>query len=161
MSKTYESIATNTLTATTTSVTFSSIPQTYTDLVIIYNGTSAVQNFPIRFNSDTGANYSYVRMFGDGSSTYSDRENSITYGSLGIISSERTLVIGQIQNYSNTTTRKSLLSRSGYTGTGYVSFYCSLWRNTAAITSITLLGGTGGQSFSVGSTFTLYGIKAE
>jgi hypothetical protein len=157
---TYEPIETQTLTSTTTSVTFSSIPQTYTDLIVIYNGTSAIQNFPIRFNSDTGSNYSYIRMFGDGSSTYSDNGRNLTYGSLGIISSERTFVIGQIFNYSNTTTRKSLLSRSGYTGTGYVSFYCSLWRNTNAITSITLLGGTGGQSFSVGSTFTLYGIAA-
>jgi hypothetical protein len=161
VSNTYEPIATTTLISAVPSVTFGSIPQTYTDLVLIYNGTSGITNLPIRFNSDTGSNYSYIRTFGDGSTAYSDREPGLSYGVYAIGSSERTLATISINNYFNTTTFKTLLGRGNYTGSGYVSMFASLWRSTAAITSITLYGNTNfSTNFSVGSTFTLYGIKA-
>jgi len=159
-SNTYESISSVTLTSAVSSVTFGSIPQTYTDLVLVYNGTSAITNLPIRFNSDTSSNYSYTRIYGDGSSAASDRESNLTYGVYAIGSSERTLAIAHIMNYSNTTTNKTIIGRGGYTGTGYVSMYASMLRSTAAITSIVLLGSTSSANFSSGSTFSLYGIKA-
>ena len=161
MAATYTPIASITLGAATSSVTFTSIPQTYTDLILIYNGTSGIANLPIRFNSDTGSNYSYTRIFGDGSIAHSDRQSGLTYGVYAIGSSERTLATININNYSNTTTFKTLLGRGNYTGTGYVSMFASLWRSTAAITSITLYGHTNfSTNFSVGSTFNLYGILA-
>lgn len=160
MAATYTPISSITLGATTSSVTFSSIPQTYTDLILVYNGTSAVTNLPIRFNSDTASNYSYTRIYGDGSSASSDRESNYTYGVYAIGSSAATIATIHINNYSNATTYKTLLGRGSYTTSGYVSMFCSLWRSTAAITSITLLGSTVPANFSVGSTFNLYGILA-
>jgi len=159
MAATYTPIASITLGAATSSVTFSSIPGTYTDLVLVYNGTSGISNLPVRFNSDTGSNYSYTRMYGDGSGTASDRESNLNYAVYAIGSSAQTLATMYINNYSNTTTNKTLLGKSGYTATGYVSMFASLWRSTAAITSITLYGNTSfATNFSVGSTFNLYGI---
>lgn len=161
MPKTYEPIQTQTLGTAVSSVTFSSIPQTYTDLFLTYNGTSGISDLPIRYNSDTGSNYSYTRLYGDGSGIYSDRATNLTYSAYGIGSSALTFATIQINNYSNTTTFKSLLGRGGFTTSGYVSFFVSQWRSTAAITSITLGGNTGfSTNFSVGSTFTLFGIKA-
>lgn len=161
MVATYTPIASITLGAAVASVSFDNIPQTYTDLILVYNGTSAVTNLPIRFNSDTGSNYSYTRFFGDGSAGSSDRESNITYGVYAIGSSAETIATIHINNYSNTTTNKTLLGRGSYITSGYVSMFASLWRSTAAITSITLGGNTGfSTNFSVGSTFNLYGILA-
>jgi hypothetical protein len=163
MAITYTPLATTTLGSNAASYTFSSISGSYTDLILVsrtsLNG-SAVRSLALRFNSDTGSNYSYTRMFGDGSVGHSDRETNLTYGVYAIGSSERTSTITHINNYSNTTTFKTLLGRGGYTGSGYVSIFASLWRSTAAITSITLLGSTSSANFSVGSTFNLYGILA-
>jgi len=158
MAATYTPISSITLGASVSSITFSSIPQTYTDLILVYSGTSSITNLPIRFNSDTGSNYSYTRAFGDGSGASSDRESNLSYGVYAIGSSQKTLATAHIMNYSNTATYKTLLGRGGYTSSGYASMFCSMWRSTAAITSITLLGSTSSNNFSSGSTFDLYGI---
>ena len=65
-----------------------------------------------------------------------------------------------IQNYSNTTTYKTILGRANNAVTG-VTETVGLWRSTSAITSMTLLQSYGSDLFKTGSTFTLYGIKAE
>ena len=104
MAITYTPIASITVGTAVPSVTFSSIPQTYTDLILIYNGSSGIVNLPVRFNGDSGNNYSYVRGFGDGSSSYTDRETPISYAVYAIGSSTETLATMQINNYSNTTT---------------------------------------------------------
>jgi hypothetical protein len=158
MPSTYTPIATQTLVSATNSVTFSSISGSYTDLVLVFNGTvSANQYVAVRLNSDTGSNYSWTRIDGDGSSAYSSRGTSTTFGRLGIGNpTNRTLTISQFMNYSNATTNKTVLSRSN---TDFVGALVNLWRNTAAITSITVLTTTA-DTFTVGSTFTLYGIKA-
>jgi hypothetical protein len=158
MPSTYTPIATQTLGTATNSVTFSSISGTYTDLVLVFNGTvSANQYVALRLNSDTGSNYSWTRMDGDGSAAYSSRGTSTTFGRLGIGNpTNRTLTISHFMNYSNATTNKTVLSRSN---TDFVGALVNLWRNTAAITSITVLTTTA-DTFAVGSTFTLYGIKA-
>jgi hypothetical protein len=67
----------------------------------------------------------------------------------------RSISIWQIMNYSNSTTNKSALNRGGGAGTN-VEAYAGLWRNTAAITSVTVLT----TNFAAGSTFTLYGVKS-
>ena len=152
MPKTYTPIATQTLTTSAASITFSSIPSTYTDLIMVFNGV-ADNNVSLRFNSDSGTNYSSTRIRGDGSSASSSRFTSIAsmYGSYdpGISTST-----WQIMNYSNSATYKTALNRGGGSGTN-VEAYVGLWRSTAAITSVTVIvNGT----FSIGSTFTLYGI---
>jgi hypothetical protein len=159
---TYEPIETYTLGSAASSVTFGSggtIPQTYTDLVIVGNTKNTANNgdeVGIRFNADTGSNYSRTRLYANGSSAASDRSSNTNKGALGINStSEFTPFIANVQNYSNSTTNKTVLSRG--TSPGYTSAYVSLWRNTAAITSITILPDSG-TTFVAGSTFTLYGI---
>ena len=85
MTATYEKIATTTLGSNTTSITFSSITQTYTDLVIIIGNAKTTVNTDgpiLGFNADTGAgtNYSWTFMQGNGSTAYSSKASNLTYG---------------------------------------------------------------------------------
>jgi len=155
MPSTYESIATQTLGSSAASVTFTSIPSTYTDLIMVFNGV-ADNNVSLRFNSDTGTNYSSTRIQGNGSAASSARFTNQT-SMLGSYDSGRSTSIWQIMNYSNSTTNKTALNRGGGT-INNVEAYVGLWRNTAAITSVTIIVS---GNFSSGSTFSLYGIKAD
>ena len=160
MAKTYEPIATTTASGSTSQYTFTSIPATYTDLVLVIMAANAsASNFEITFNSDTGSNYSRTQLSGNGTSASSARESNYTsYRTLSTPASTSTFAIANfnIMNYSNTTTYKTLLDRGGY-ASDQAYAQVGLWRSTAAITSIKLLCGS---NLSAGSTFTLYGIKA-
>lgn len=152
---TYTPIATTTLGSNTPSYTFSSIPSTYTDLIIVINGT-ADNNIQARFNGDTGSNYSATRIQGDGSTASSSRFTNTT-SIVGSYSSTTQASIWQFMNYSNTTTNKTALNRGG-SGSDRVEAYVGTWRNTAAINSITMLSGSG--NLLSGMTLTLYGIAS-
>ena len=157
MTATYDCIATTTLGSTQTSVSLTSISGSYTDLIIIINGSfSSGSGVDTQFNSDTGTNYSRTRVYGDGTSALSARSTNATAISSGYLGTTQSVTIIQIMNYANTTTYKTLLARGSASGSQVVAT-AGLWRSTAAITSVTLSGGT----FASGSTFTLYGIKAE
>lgn len=161
MPKTYEPIATNTLSSATPSVTFSSIPQTYTDLVCVVSAKAATTAYDLylQFNGDTGNNYSWTALSGTGTSAVSTRNSNgpaiqmDNYGS--VRTTDFNTNISHIMNYSNSTTYKTVLARAGAAASG-VDVNVGLWRNTAAITSMTLYI----NSFAVGSTFTLYGVKS-
>jgi len=157
---TYTPIATQTLGSNTASVTFSSIPSTYTDLVLVFAGTnvSGLSGNGIRFNSDSGSNYSSTNLNGDGSSASSFNFPNTNYMRAGISNNSQSVSIVQIQNYSNTTTNKTVLAR-GSSGASYVRVDVGMWRNTAAINSI-LYYVDSGANFASGSTFTLYGIAS-
>jgi hypothetical protein len=158
MPKTYEPIATTTLGSNASSYTFSSIPATYTDLILVANGVAlSVYNWNMQFNGDTGNNYSNTGISGNGSSASSSRDTSQPYMWLGAVTSTQGATIFQIMNYANTTTNKTVLCRSNYVSTG-VSANVGLWRSTAAINSITISYNS--AMLQTGSTFTLYGIKA-
>lgn len=164
MPTTYEPIATQTGNSSAISLTFSSIPQTYTDLVIVANsGTVSAGNIQLQFNGDTGSNYTANILYATGSgSGASGRYENLTqaYMGAGAISSPTTittLATANIMNYTNTTTFKSVISRYG-NAAGELNSFVSLWRNTAAITSIVLSSYS--SAYLTGSTFTLYGIKA-
>jgi hypothetical protein len=158
---TYTPIATTTLGSNAASYTFSSIPSTYTDLVIVATGGCVGSGEAIfaRFNGDS-TNYSDTVLLGNGSSAISTRA-SVTgahvigryTGTDGTINANGIL---HIMNYANTTTYKTCLTRSNNSlGTSAI---VTLWRATpAAITSIALVGST---NILAGSTFTLYGIQA-
>jgi hypothetical protein len=158
---TYVAIAEQTLGSVATSVTFSSIPSTYTDLVIVYDGTTASNAYPsIRFNGDTGTNYSATVIRGNGSAAGSTRFSSANEMDIAMgspLSTSQNNIIIQVMNYSNTTTYKTVLARTNNasveTGAGV-----GLWRSTSAINSITIK--TNSPNFAIGSTFSLYGIKA-
>jgi len=159
MAITYEPIATTTLGTNTATITFSSISGTYTDLVLVCSGTvvSGVHNNLIRFNSDTGTNYSRTYMYGDGSSSLSGTSTNQTSLAFPYWNSTINMTITYIMNYSNTTTYKTALSRNAEPS-GTTTAEVGLWRNTSAITTVTITKGN--QDFVTGSTFTLYGIKA-
>lgn len=159
MATTYTPIATTTVTGGT-SYTFSSIPSTYTDLVLVINASisGTAVNLGIRYNGDSSNNYSFVRIFGDGSSASTSAAGNVPDNYIGDISTTMSTDIVHIPNYSNTTTYKSALSRSNDTAST-TQLWVNTWRNTAAINSITIYG-TGTRTFATGSMFTLYGIKA-
>jgi hypothetical protein len=163
MPSTYEPIATTTVGTATNTVTFSTISGSYTDLIIVTNVKStSTENMSMRFNSDTGSNYSRTVLTGNGSSAASTRQSNVT--SIGTDengffdgSNFNQAKIIQIMNYSNSTTYKTSLIRSNRAQSG-TDAIVGLWRNTNAITSITLGGNS--LNFATGSTFTLYGILA-
>lgn len=160
--RTYTPIARTVLNSTATSVTFSNISGAYTDLVLVFTGMSASGNIVnyLQFNGDTGTNYSWTALGGSGGAAVSARGSSVSeprldyYGYMNVNSESNRIV--HINNYSNTTTYKTYLSRANATDNG-TSTAVGLWRSTSAITSI-LVGG--GGTFQAGATFTLYGIAA-
>ena len=157
---TYEAIATNTLGSNTNTVSFTSISGSYTDLIFVFEGTMASgTDMMIRFNSDTGTNYSSTRIRGNGTTASSDRQTNDTqfYPAIGTLA-QRQSIIFQIMNYANTTTYKTALDRANNPA-GFVGAHVNLWRSTAAITRIDIIGASSG-TFATGSTFNLYGITA-
>jgi hypothetical protein len=152
---TYEPIATQTVTGSSTAtITFSSIPQTYTDLVLVSNGGLANNGgYGLRYNNDTSSVYSRTFLKGDGSSVTSARASNEDYVPSTAGGANQTN-IWQLQNYSNTTTFKTALSRGSGAGSDAIAF-ALLWRSTAAINRI---DATSNSTFTAGTTFTLYGI---
>lgn len=160
---TYEPIATTTLGSAAASVTFSSISGSYTDLVLVINMKGSTANYPaLRFNGDSGSNYSRTILSGNGSTAVSARGTSetaanINYNSISSSSDFNYNSITHIQNYSNSTTFKTQLTRANQAASG-TDAIVTLWRNTNAITQIVCITNTG--DYASGSTFTLYGITA-
>jgi len=146
----------------TNTVTFSSISQSYTDLILVIEGTSTGANidFPIRFNGDTGANYSRTYLYGNGSSVSSGRASNDTSMGLPNLDTGRGVSISHIFNYANTTTFKTGLGRTSGAPSYGVSAIAGLWRNTAAITSLTVFA-AGANFYGNGTTLSLYGIASQ
>ena len=154
---TYFPIATTTLGSSQSSITFSSISGSYTDLIIVIDGVSSDSGeLRFRFNSDTGSNYSFTQLYGTGSSAGSSRDSNRTTGRIGSTRTSQNTIIGHIINYSSTTTNKTVISRDG-TASAITQAFVNLWRNTSTISSIVFTPETG--TFSSGMTFTLYGIE--
>jgi hypothetical protein len=158
MPTTYEPIATQTISSSVSSVTFTSIASTYTDLYLIINNLqlSTAGDTLIRFNSDSGNNYSFTLLYGTGSSVASVRGTNNNGVRLVYDDNFKPVIRVNIQNYSNTTTSKTVLLRAD-SASQNTELAVSLWRNTSAINSITLLNASGNIT---GGTYTLYGIKA-
>jgi len=169
----YDSIATTTVGAGgASSITFSSIPSTYTHLqirgILRTNDTGSWNNQGMQFNGDTGANYKSHTLAGDGASvtagtvasttSFNDfmraASNSLTAGIFGS-------VIVDILDYTNTNKYKVFRALQGgdSNGAGNVGLNSGVWLNTNAITSITIIpsGGTAIQY----SSFALYGIRGN
>lgn len=161
---TYVAIETQTITSTIASLTLGSgetIPQTYSDLVLVISGkSSGIYNWGIRFNGDTGSQYSRTLIFGNGSTPGSDRQSNSTSANPGFLTANGSPTIIQIMDYTNTTTNKSWLARAG-DASDSVSQSVGMWRPaslaTGNITSITLFS-DGGSYIESGTTVTLYGI---
>jgi hypothetical protein len=156
---TYDCIATTTLSSAQASVTFSSISGNYTDLVLIVCSTTGTGTALLTANGDTGSNYSRTFMYGTGSSAVSGRTTNFASFpfTIGATAGTFSSTIVHLMDYSNTTTHKTFLTRGNDAADAAVALV-GLWRNTNAISSITLTGSAG--NLSSGSTFNLYGIKA-
>lgn len=169
MALTYEPIATTTLGSAAATITFSSIPATYTDLRLVVTSylvyTSSDQDrVGIQFNSDTSTNYSRTEIRGNGSSAVSARDTSATSIGFGYVPISNTsnywgIATADIFSYAGST-YKTLLGTgtADRNGAGVVSNTVGLWRSTSAINSINLLNANG-FNFIAGTTATLYGIK--
>ena len=167
MTATYDCIATTTLNSSANSVEFTSISGSFTDLILVAQpiGTSS-EDIRCRVNGDTGSNYSTTYMtINELGTVYSYRRTSQTASSVGFLYSGLNTSAGaplfiHFMNYSNTTTNKTWLARSGQGDRNSLDAGVSLWRSTSAITSIKVIYNNS-ANFSSGSTFTLYGIKSE
>lgn len=163
MATTYEPIATTTTSGSASSVVFSSIAGTYTDIVVVANFQLSIATaFRGRVNGNTGSNYSGTSLTGNGTSAESSRESAATNWVVGgwqdsaSTAYDNTAIL-HYMNYSNTTTNKTVLARFG-SASKETDSAALLYRSTSAISTITLYVASG--NFVNGSTFTLYGIKA-
>ena len=159
---TYSPIASQTLGSAASEVTFSSIPQGYTDLIVVMNLGAASSGVDIfcQVNADTGSNYSNTRLTGDGTTASSSRNTSASNMRFSDGGSPQTtansITTAHFMNYSNATTYKTVLNRASNGNRG-TDAYVNLWRSTSAITSINIYLSSG--NITSGSTFSLYGIQ--
>jgi hypothetical protein len=161
MPSTYEPIQSYTLGSAASTITFSSIPATYTDLRIVWVGTETAANQPYyRFNGDTGTNYSQIELRGNGTSATAARaSNDIAIFALNNYSTTiPALGTLDVFSYAGSTLKSCLYTTSlDQNGSGYVTSCVALWRSTSAITSLVI--GDLGTTLKAGTTATLYGIK--
>jgi hypothetical protein len=152
-------IATQTLGSAASSITFNSIPATYTDLRVVLTGSWTTADRPkINFNSDYGTNYSRTLLLGDGTDALSYQTSNFTTIFVGATQYLTYLATFDVFSYAGSTYKTLLATRSAdMNGSGEVDNLVGLWRSTSAITRIDLAG-IGGNTFAAGTTATLYGI---
>ena len=169
----YESIATVTVgSGGSSSITFSSIPSTYKHLQLRWIAKTDRADTDdvvyMTFNSDTGANYSWHWMRGNGTAAIAGASTSasnigIQYGASGDSGATNifTGAVVDVLEYANTNINKTVRSLQGLdlNGSGWIYFESGNWRSTNAITSITL-DQQYGTNFKQYSHFALYGIKS-
>ena len=167
MPATYERIASITLSSSSATITFNSIPSTYTDLRLVLvnlmsnNGGNGIR---MRYNSDSSALYSYTELGGYGTAISTRAANQtgaiVNILGSGFIGSPVNINF-DIFSYAGSTFKSMLAFTSGDGGTsgGSVDTAVTLWRSTSAITSITL-SSVDAYTFTSGTTATIYGIKA-
>jgi hypothetical protein len=165
----YESIATVTLSSTANTITFSSIPSTYKHLQLrgINLSSGGDNNVMLRFNTDSGNNYTEHAVVGNGTtaSAYNTVPSSYAVGGYTADSTYVYPTICDILDYSSTVKNKTVRALGGgdrnNTGNQYITFNSSAWYNTAAINRIDIIHGNiaGGKVFNAYTSFALYGIK--
>jgi hypothetical protein len=156
----YESIATASGTGSSGTITFSSIPSTYTHLQLRFFGfTSSATNLNFRFNNDNGFNYDYHQLTADGASASAAAATNVTLMLGGYFTASQYGVgVMDILDYTNTNKNTTMRSLHGSdaNGSGLILFRSGLWRNTAAVNTINI---TATGNFTTASQFALYGIK--
>lgn len=167
MAATFEPIATTTLGSATTNITFSSIPQTYTDLriVLVANDGDAGNGgaLSVTLNSVTTTTYSATNITSAGASPASSAFTNFPYlhaGNLNGATGTWSFFEMDFLNYRGATNKTVLFKDSAdRNGAGVAMYTVALWRNTAAITSITMQSNNAPtRQLVAGTTATLYGI---
>jgi hypothetical protein len=169
----FESIATVTVgSGGSSSISFTSIPGTFTHLQLRFiartNRATTNDWAEIRFNSDTGSNYAFHFMYGEGSGS-GTAFNGInqTYAEVPSMTADGASAnmfagfVVDILDYKDTNKFKTLrlLGGNDMNGSGVINFGSGLWRSSSAITSIGIEPGTG-TNFNQYSHFALYGIRS-
>ncbi len=153
-SSTYIALATTTLSSTVSSVTFSSIPNTYRDLVLVVRGqTSSTAGASIQFNGDTGTNYSVGFMFATGTTKQSEQYTSQTSIGIGAFQPNG-INIHHIMDYSATNKHKMVLVRRDTDS--YVVAGVGRWLSNTAINSVRF----NATNMTSGTVLSLYGIAS-
>lgn len=169
----YESIATVTLGSSASTISFTSIPSTYTHLQVRafgYNTSGSERSLEFSFNSNTSAIYANHFLLGSGATVTTGGVTGRNYcytfdtnsGQRGFNGDTlyRSAFILDILDYANTNKNKTVRALGGWdaNGSGYIGLASNLWQSTAAITRMdfTLPYST---NFGAGTTFALYGIK--
>ena len=173
MATTYTLISSNVLSSSAASVTFSSIPATYTDLVVrasVRTDRSDIQDsLNLTFNGDTSAVYSNTRFRGDGATATSNRSSGEAYalmafGAVGATATSNTFSSVELYIPSYTVSQNkpssAFIVGENNSATAYIAAIAPLWRNTSAITSIAFVPAVG-PNFVSGSSFYLYGLKSS
>lgn len=167
----YDALASVTGNGTFDTVTFTGIPSTYKHLQLrvmaghSYSGTGLGALY-IRFNSDTGNNYSFHRVIGEGSSVSATGSASQSSGNWGWVAyngntNPYATNVVDVLDYASTSKNKTARTLVGVqnNGSGYVGLYSGAWyNNTNAVNSITITSDAG-YNFINYSTFALYGVK--
>lgn len=166
----YFSIATTTVgSGGASSVTFSSIPSTYTHLQVRGIMRNTNQNSFVlraRFNSDTGSNYARHTLKGTGaaaSATGETTQTSMSFDEMSPVSGNTASVFGgmvwDVLDYANTNKYKTSRTLGGFdaNGSGQIIFDSALWQSTTAVSSISIFMAS--DNFAQYSSFALYGIK--
>lgn len=172
----YESIQTYTLGSSQTTVTFSTIPATYKHLQLRlflrgdYSGGNFNDNILLRFNSDSGSNYTrHLLYVQDNSNPLAFAAANTTSAFAGTAPNASTGIsnvfaggVTDILDYADTNKFKTVRTLQGYDTNGggkqRLSFESSAWRSTSAITSITITSDNA-DNWVQYSSFALYGIK--
>ena len=171
----YESISTVTVgSGGSSTVTFSSIPSTYTDLQIRGIGRTNRANVEdglcLQLNNDTAGNYNAHNLYGNGAAAYSEFTSATatkieTYWISGNTSTAGIFgtVVIDILDYLSTNKKKTVRILGGFdrNGGGYVGLTSGLYTvSPVAITSVTVFP-TLGSLWQEYSQFALYGIKGS
>jgi hypothetical protein len=166
----YDLLETQVLSSSAASVTFTGLGSysDYQHLQIRAVGRStsgdAQQQWRVILNSDSGSNYAYHRLFGNGSSVLSQGFSSQSSARIGYLPTSNATanafgaLVVDVLDYANTSKNTTLRSLSGADTFSIISMQSVLWNNTAAVTSITLQD-SGANNLATGSRFSLYGIK--
>jgi hypothetical protein len=162
MPATYEKIASTTLGSASATFTLGSIPSTYTDLrlVIVGKGNGG-EIYPEGYFNGSVSNISNTYLTGTGSTATSGRNTGYFILSSNVYPNNTffTFITMDIFSYAGSTFKTCLTTIStDKNGTGGTTSAVTLYRNTSAITSITISDGGSGFGWAVGTTATLYGI---
>lgn len=159
---TYVAISTSTLGTAQSSVTFSSISGSYTDLILVCSySLSTGANLRIQVGNgsvDTGSNYSRTYLAGTSGPGTGKTNSETSWDAAYSASNTMSNAIMNFQNYSNTIGYKNILIRNN-DPSDQTALRLGLWPNTSAINTITLFPSSS-ANFNSGSMFTLYGIAA-
>lgn len=146
-----------------TTVTFAGIPQTYSHLQLrmTTKDNTGLASQSIRINGDSGSNYAWHRLYGEGSTANASGGASDNKAIIGISDAQFGSGIMDFLDYKNTNKYKTVRSLSGFdnNGTGWAGLWSGLWLNTNAITDIQIMTGLLSQSWTEYSTFALYGVN--